>query len=132
MLRSLSDDPFITEHREMVHKIGVTGGSIEKRIANAKRDPTYLLAPVEVVASYKLYGINRVSLERLLHHFFLDAKLNIALTDRFSLPVSPKEWFFLPLHIIDQAISSALDGTLHLYRFDLTSCSLVSCALNRG
>ena len=63
VLRSLSDQPFIVEHRELIHKIGVTGGKVETRIANAAHDATYLLANVEVVASYKLASVNRTKLE---------------------------------------------------------------------
>ncbi|MCV5603764.1 GIY-YIG nuclease family protein, partial [Escherichia coli] len=59
VLRSLSDNPYVAEHRDVIHKIGVTGGKVETRIANAEHDSTYLLAKVEVVASYKLAGINR-------------------------------------------------------------------------
>jgi hypothetical protein len=53
----------------VIHKIGVTGGKVEKRIANAKVDPTYLLADVKVVATYPLYGIDRNKLEKLIHRF---------------------------------------------------------------
>src|SRR5690606_10749723 len=52
VLRSKSDHPVVSGHRDIVHKIGVTGGSVERRIANAKIDATYLLADVEVVATY--------------------------------------------------------------------------------
>ena len=58
MLRSLSNLPYVAEHRELIHKIGVTGGSVEARIAHAPHDATYLLADVEVVATYKLADIN--------------------------------------------------------------------------
>ena len=58
VLRSLSNHPYVAEHRELIHKIGVTGGSVEARIANAAHDATYLLADVEVVATYKLADIS--------------------------------------------------------------------------
>ena len=61
VLRSLSTHPFVAEHRELIHKIGVTGGKIETRIANAPNEATYLLAGVEVAATYKLAGIDRKS-----------------------------------------------------------------------
>ncbi len=63
VLRSQSDHPFIVEHRSVVHKIGVTGGDVKSRIANAKNDSTYLLADVEVVATFKLANINAKRLE---------------------------------------------------------------------
>ena len=70
MLRSTSDLPFVSEHRELIHKIGVTSGSVQERIARAKHDPTFLMADVEEIATYKLYNINRGKLEHLIHRIF--------------------------------------------------------------
>jgi hypothetical protein len=67
----LSDHPDIVAHRDVIHKIGVTAGDVESRIANARLDVTFLLADVEVVATYTLISINRSRLENLLHRFFL-------------------------------------------------------------
>ena len=67
VLRSRSSHPYVAEHRELIHKIGVTGQAVEARIANAVNDPTFLLAEVEVVATYKLFNINRTRLEGLIH-----------------------------------------------------------------
>lgn len=100
VLRSQSDDPFIAEHRSVIHKIGVTGGDVKKRVANAKKDPTYLLADVAIVATFKLANINRTKLEALLHKFFDSARLDVELKDRFGIPVQPKEWFLVPLEVI--------------------------------
>ena len=91
VLRSYADHPLINENRQLIHKIGVTNGPIEKRIANASSDPTYLLAEVEIVASYQLSDINRSKLETILHKFFDNARLNIEIPDRFGKPVSPRE-----------------------------------------
>lgn len=44
--------------REILHKIGVTSGSVKSRIANAVNDATYLLPDVEVVAEFSLWGLN--------------------------------------------------------------------------
>src|SRR5690554_791656 len=104
VLRSKSDHPFIAEHRELIHKIGVTGGKVEARIAGAEKDATYLLAGVEVVATYKLHNINRTKLENIFHRVFSTAKLDITIEDRFGNPVKPKEWFLVPLHIIDEVV----------------------------
>ena len=125
VLRSKSTHPVITENREVIHKIGVTGGKVEKRIANAKLDPTYLMADVEIVATYELYNINRTRLEKLLHRFFENAKLDIKINDRFGHPVEPKEWFLVPLFIIDEVVEKIKDGTLERYSYDVESVSLV-------
>jgi hypothetical protein len=65
VLRNKSTLPEIARHRDLIHKIGVTGGSVEARIAQAAQDPTYLLAEVEVVAEYQLFNINRTHLENV-------------------------------------------------------------------
>ncbi len=118
VLRSQSDEPFVAEHRELVHKIGVTGGKVETRIANARRDPTYLLADVEVVATYKLAGINRVKLENLLHRALAPARLDLTIKDRFGEPVQPREWFLVPLAAIDEAVQRIRDGSITQVAWD--------------
>lgn len=112
VLRSQSDHPFVAEHRELIHKIGVTGGKVETRIGNAAHDATYLLADVEIVATYKLAGINRTKLEGLLHRLFAPAQLDLTIQDRFGHPVKPREWFLVPLHVIDEAVQRILDGSI--------------------
>jgi hypothetical protein len=125
VLRSLSNHPFVAEHRELIHKIGVTGGKIEPRIANAVHDATYLLADVEVVASYKLSGINRTKLENLLHRIFAPALLDLIIHDRFGHPVRPREWFIVPLHVIDEAVRRIRDGSITGVVYDLKGARLI-------
>lgn len=118
VLRSKSEHPHIKEHRNVIHKIGVTSGDMGKRIANAKLDPTFLMADVEVVATYELSNINRTKLESLIHRFFEPAKLNIEIKDRFGNPVVPREWFLVPLFVIDEAIEKIRDGNIVHYMYD--------------
>ena len=125
VLRSLSNHPFIAEHRELIHKIGVTGGKIETRIANASLDATYLLADVEVVASYKLAGINRTKLENLFHRIFAPAQLELTIQDRFGNPVRPREWFLIPLHVIDEAVQRIREGSITAMSYDPKTAKLV-------
>jgi hypothetical protein len=128
VLRSLSDHPYIAEHRLLMHKIGVTGGKIETRINNAQNEATYLLAPVEVVASYKLFGINRTKLENLFHRLFAAAQLDLVIHDRFGHPVKPKEWFLVPLQVIDEAVKRIRDGSITDVVYDPKSATFVSSA----
>jgi hypothetical protein len=76
VLRSKSDHPLVAANRDVLHKIGVTGGNVGRRFVNAKLDPTFLMADVEVVATYELYNINRTRLENLIHRIF-DARGSI-------------------------------------------------------
>lgn len=125
VLRSLSDNPYVAEHRDIIHKIGVTRGKVEARIANAEHDSTYLLAKVEVVATYKLAGINRTRLESLFHRLFAPARLNITINDRFGHPVQPEEWFLVPLFVIDEAVTRIKDGSITEYIYDPKAAKLV-------
>lgn len=115
----------MTKHRDLIHKIAVTGGKIETRIANAAHDATYLLADVDVVASYKLAGINRTKLEGLLHRIFAPAQINLTINDRFGHPVKPKEWFLVPLHVIDEAVERVQDGSITSVSYAPKTASLV-------
>jgi len=124
VLRSLSDHPYVAQHRDIIHKMGVTGGRVETRIANAEHDSTYLLAKVEVVATYKLAGINRTRMEGLFHRLFAPARLNITISDRFGHPVQPEEWFLVPLFVIDEAVARIKDGSITGYIYDPSAAKL--------
>jgi hypothetical protein len=125
VLRSLSDHPFIAENREVIHKIGVTGGDVKRRVANAKKDPTFLMAEVEILETYKLANIDRVRLEKLLHKFFAPARLDLELKDRFGFGIEPQEWFLAPLPIIRAAIEKLMDGSIQYFRYDPETAQLV-------
>ncbi|MBR1128423.1 GIY-YIG nuclease family protein [Bradyrhizobium iriomotense] len=125
VLRSKSDDPKLVASRDVLHKIGVTGGNVETRIANARLDPTFLMADVEIVATYKLSNINRTKLENLIHRIFDSARLDIEIKDRFGHPIVPREWFLVPIFVIDEAVERIKDGTITDYRYDPKSASLV-------
>lgn len=126
VLRSKSDLPVISENRDLVHKIGVTNLDVEKRIAGAHLQPTFLLAGVDLVASYELYNISSVKLEALIHRIFSPARLDIEINDRFGKPVSPREWFLVPLSAIDDAVEKIRDGTIMEFRYDPEIASFVS------
>jgi hypothetical protein len=125
VLRSKSDNPIFAANRDVLHKIGVTGGKIESRLANAALDPTYLLADVEVVATYVLYNVNRVKLENLIHRVFDSAQLDIEIKDRFGNPVRPREWFLVPVFVVDEAVKRIKDGTITDYVYDPNQARLV-------
>jgi hypothetical protein len=125
VLRSKSENPIVAANREVLHKIGVTGGDVARRIANAKLDPTFLLADVEIVATYTLYNINRTKLENLIHRIFDPARLDIEIKDRFGNPVVPREWFLVPRFVVDDAVERIKDGTITGYIYDPGTAQLV-------
>lgn len=125
VLRSKSDHPVVAANRDVLHKIGVTGGDVAKRIANAKLDATFLLADVEIVATYTLYNINRTKLENLIHRIFDPARLDIEIKDRFGNPVIPREWFLVPRFVVDDAVERIKDSSITEYTYDPKTARLV-------
>lgn len=128
VLRSKSDNPIVAANREVLHKIGVTGGRVETRIVNASLDPTFLLADAEIVATYILYNVNRVKLENLIHRVFDPAQLDIEIKDRFGNPVKPHEWFLVPLFVIDEVVKRIKDGSITQFVYDPAAAKLVKIA----
>ncbi len=112
VLRSKSKNDFIIDNYKVIHKIGITKGSVKKRVANAAKDPTYLLAEVEIIETYKVSNLDLSKLEKLLHKFFDSARLDLQLKDRFGFDVEPREWFLVPLVVIEEAIHKLIDGSL--------------------
>lgn len=124
VLRSKSDLPLVAQGRDSIHKIGVTGGDVATRIAGAEQDPTFLFAAVEVVATYKLFNINRAKLENLLHRFFAKARLDFEIPDRFGSKVKPREWFVVPITAIDETVQHIRDGSIGNFAYDPKTASL--------
>ena len=104
VLRSLSEDPYISENRDMVHKIGFTKNSVDARLSTARWHPTYLMADVEVKKSYDTFRVNPRNFEKLFHAFFAHTRLDIEVVDRFGKVARPKEWFEVPVQAIDDFV----------------------------
>jgi hypothetical protein len=124
VLRSLSQQPEIIAIHDVLHKIGVTGGPVEDRICNAERNATYLLAPVEIVATWKLANIRRFKFEQTIHRIFGSAQLQLRLPDRFGIPVEPREWFVVPLPVINEVMERIQDESITGYVYDCAAGKL--------
>jgi hypothetical protein len=128
VLRSKSNHPIVAANRDLLHKIGVTGSKIEARIGNAALDPTFLMADVEVIATYELYNVNRIKLENIIHRVFDPVQLDIEVKDRFGNPVRPREWFLVPLFIVNEVVDRIKDGTITQYVYDPATARLIKAA----
>ncbi|QPK79641.1 GIY-YIG nuclease family protein [Corynebacterium lizhenjunii] len=124
ILKSLSEHPDIRS-LDNLYKIGFTRGTVDARIAGAEKSPTYLMAPVEVVASYKAYNLRPSALEHLLHRVFAAARLDATVVNRAGGSVSATEWFVVPLPIIDKAIELILSGEIVDYVYNPSVGDLV-------
>jgi hypothetical protein len=118
VLESLSTQPEIAALKGHLHKIGVTGGRVEDRIANAERGPTFLLAPVKIVATWKLANIKRFALEQILHRVLGPAQLQMSALGRFGVAVEPREWFVVPLSVINEVMTRIQDGSITEFVYD--------------
>lgn len=125
VLRSRSNHPAIAANRDLIHKIGITGGSVEARVASARDDATFLLADVDIVATYKLYDIDRPKLERLMHQVLDGVRFDTQIPDRFGKLIRPREWFMVPLSVIDEIVRRIDDGTLVGMAYDREQAELV-------
>ena len=125
IVRSLSPSPEIAKLDGQLFKIGFTTGSFEERIRGAKDDPTFLMAPVHPVRTYDAINLNANKFENLIHRFFADARLDIEIMDRFGKPFKPREWFLLPLPVIETAIAMLLDGSILRHRYDAVAGEIV-------
>jgi hypothetical protein len=65
-------------------------------------------------------------MENLFHKIFSSAQIDITIDDRFGNPVKPREWFLVPLHVIDQAVKHITDGTITELIYDPSTASLVA------
>lgn len=117
VLRSLSDDPQIANTPDL-YKVGFSRGPVEKRIARAEYEPTYLMAPVEVIASYRTYNLKTSSLEHLLHRLFAAARLRVSQVGKDGRTYEPSEWFRVPLPVINQAIDLITSGEIVDYVYE--------------
>ncbi|MGR0221577.1 GIY-YIG nuclease family protein [Agromyces sp. ZXT2-6] len=124
VLRSRSEDPLIADI-DHLYKIGFTRGAVEDRIKNAEKSPTYLMAPVDIVASYRTYNLKASALENLLHRVFAAARLHLTQADHKGRAYDPSEWFIVPLGVIDQAIELIISGGIVDYIYDAKAQKLV-------
>jgi hypothetical protein len=120
VLRSRSDDLAISG-RQNLHKIGFTTNQVSQRIANAVKEPTYLMAPVEVIAQYRTYNVKASALEHLLHRVFADARLDISQVGPDGRLYDSTEWFEVPLAAINQAIALISTGEIVDFIYDVVS-----------
>jgi hypothetical protein len=120
VLRSLSDNPEIKAIPNL-YKIGLARKSIETRIQNAANEPTYLMAPVSLVASFQCYNVNLSKMENLLHRFFDQAAAKVQVKDLEGNYSTPKEWFSVPLETIEVAVRLLISGEIVNYVYDVGS-----------
>jgi hypothetical protein len=117
VLSSLSDDPIVKGEKNL-YKIGFTTNTVEQRVANAENDPTYLMAPVEIVATYKVVNLNSHKFEDLVHLLLKPVQYQVVVYDENGIAHQPQEWFIVPLPVVDVIIKKIMDSTIVGYTYN--------------
>ena len=78
------------------------------------------MAPVKIESSWMCYNMNAQKFESLIHRFFGHSCLEIDVFDNSGIRHTPREWFFVPLNAIEQAIT-IISGEIINYRYDIES-----------
>lgn len=117
VLSSLSQAPAIKEVKHL-YKIGFSTNSVEQRIANAENEPTYLMAPVKIQASYKVVNVNSQKFEDLIHQVLKPAQFQVSVFDDKGVEHQPQEWFVVPLPVVDVIIQKIMDGSIVGYTYN--------------
>ena len=117
ILRSLSPNPEIAQVRNL-YKIGFTINTVEERVANAEHEPTYLMAPVQIVTTAQIVNMNSQMFETLVHQVFRDANFKVKVYDDNGMEHEPSEWYVAPLEIIELAIKKIADRSIVNYSYN--------------
>jgi len=120
VLKSKSTNPKISSI-DNLYKIGFSKTEVAKRIQNAVKEATYLFADVELVSSYKCYNLNPQVFENLVHRFFAESCLNIDLYEPNGNRIVPREWFVVPLDVINSTIDLIINGNIINYKYDIVN-----------
>lgn len=125
VLKSKSNNKAISEIKDL-YKIGFSKTDVRERIKNAIKEPTYLLAEVDIISTYKCYNVNPHKFEQLLHRFFAEVCLNIDIHDDKGRRITPREWFVVPFTIIDKVIDLILNGDIVNFKYDHENKSIIN------
>ena len=106
------------QNEHSLYKVGFTVGSIQKRIANAENESTYLYAPVELVEEMKVVNLNAESLETALHHAMAEYQLDIDITAANGRLIHPREWFVVDWTTIEE-IAENIISKLRMQDWDV-------------
>lgn len=117
VLRSKSDNPEIKNIKNL-YKIGFSTNRVEERVANAEHEPTYLMAPVEIVSTYKIVNMHSQKFEDLVHQVLQEVNFRFKVADDKGELHEATEWYVVPLEIIDSIIQKIMNGTIIYFSYN--------------
>ena len=107
VLKSESDNPEVRRVQEehSLYKVGYTTGTVEKRIANAENEPTYLYGPVKICEEFQVSNLNSEALETAIHHALANYRLDVDIKAPNGRLIHPREWFVTDLSTINDVVN---------------------------
>lgn len=110
VLKLLSNNADVKRIQEdhPLYKVGFTSGTVERRIANAENESTYLYGPVKVVAEYQVINLNPEALETALHHALSQYRLDVDIKAANGKIIHPREWFVVDFETINDIINEIM------------------------
>ena len=124
VLSSLSKKPEINSIRDL-YKIGYCSSTIEDRIKNAENETTYLMAPVKIISAYKTFNLDPQKFEKIVHNFFSERCLDVKIADKKGNYKKPKEWYIVPISVIEEIIQLIINNQHLKFRFDHVTNKIV-------
>lgn len=108
VLKSESSHPEVRRVQEdhALYKVGYTTGSVERRIANAENESTYLYGPVKVCEEFQVSNLNSEALETAIHHALANYRLDVDIKAANGRVIHPREWFVADLDTINDVVNS--------------------------
>ena len=124
ILKSLSEDPEIATIKDL-YKIGYCTTTVEERVKNAEKDPTYLMAKVKIIAAYPTFDIKPNYFENVIHTLFDHVKLDVEIIDKKGKKKKPSEWFVVPFDIIYDVVGLLDNEDIINFKYDAHKQRLV-------
>ncbi|MDC1068445.1 GIY-YIG nuclease family protein [Candidatus Kapabacteria bacterium] len=124
VLKSNSNDEQIKSIPNLF-KIGYSKYPVESRINNAENEPTYLMSSVSVIGEWKCYNMNPQKFEQLLHNFFGEVCIELDVYDKKGKRHTPREWFTVPITIIEETIELIISNKILDYTYDADKLELI-------
>ncbi len=131
ILRSLSPNPEIAGVKNL-YKIGFTINGVEDRVANAEHEPTYLMAPVQIISTAQIVNMNSHMFETLVHQVFQAVNFQIKVYDDNGIEHEPSEWYVAPLEIIELVIQKIADRSIINYTYNAEMQCLEKRIVKKG
>jgi hypothetical protein len=73
---------------------------------------------VKLVTEFETFNLNPQKLELLLHIFFAKSCLNLDVYDSEGKRHTPREWFVVPLRVIEAGVQLLISGEIVHYCYD--------------